>query len=184
MTNAAKTRRSGVIFDRDGVLIVDHGYVGEVERIEWMAGAREAVAALNAAGVAVAVATNQSGVARGMFGEAAVAAVHAAMAEQLAAAGGRIDAVYVCPFLPDAPVARWAHPDHPDRKPNPGMVLKALADLGLDPARTLVVGDKARDLEAGARAGVAGALFAGGDLLAFLRDLDHPALAAVAWPAK
>jgi D-glycero-D-manno-heptose 1,7-bisphosphate phosphatase len=168
MTDAIKTRRAGVLFDRDGVLNVDHGYVGEVERLEWISGARRAVARLNAAGIAVAVVTNQSGVARGYFDLAAVERLHAAMQADLAAEGAWLDAVYVCPYLADAAVAEYAHPDHPDRKPNPGMILKALADLELDPARTLVIGDKPSDLEAARRAGVQGALFTGGDLDAFI----------------
>jgi D-glycero-D-manno-heptose 1,7-bisphosphate phosphatase len=172
MTAGAKTRRPAVIFDRDGVLNIDHGYVGQVERLEWTPGARRAIARLNAAGVAVAVATNQSGVARGYFDEAAVARVHEAMRGHLAAEGAWIDAIYVCPFLADAAVPAFAHPDHPDRKPNPGLVLRAIAELDLDPARTLLIGDKPSDLEAARRAGIAGYLFEGGDLEAFILALD------------
>ncbi|HEY2176954.1 MAG TPA: HAD family hydrolase [Caulobacteraceae bacterium] len=168
------TSRAAVILDRDGVLNVDHGYVGEVDRLEWIAGAQAAVKRLNDAGLLVIVATNQSGVARGLFDLAAVDALHGAMSADLAAVGAHIDAFYVCPFLPDAPVAAFAHPDHPDRKPNPGMVRRALADFAIDPARALVIGDKDRDLEAGRRAGVAGALFPGGDLDAFVARLTLP----------
>ena len=170
-SDASKTRRPGVIFDRDGVLNVDHGYVGEVERLEWTPGARRAVRRLNEAGVATAVVTNQSGVARGYFDLAAVERVHEAMRADLAVDGAWLDAIYVCPFLPEAAVAEYAHPDHPDRKPNPGMILKALADLHLDPARTVMIGDKPSDLEAARRAGVPGALFSGGDLDVFILEL-------------
>jgi D-glycero-D-manno-heptose 1,7-bisphosphate phosphatase len=176
MTDAIKTGRAGVIFDRDGVLNVDHGYVGDVDRLEWIAGARDAVRRLNAAGVAVAVVTNQSGVARGFFDLAAVETVHAAMRADLADVGAWLDAIYVCPYLADAAVAEYAHPDHPDRKPNPGMILRAVADLGLDPARTVVIGDKPSDLEAARRAGVPGVLFPGGDLHAFMAALGIPGL--------
>lgn len=174
MQEALKVGRAAVIFDRDGVLNVDHGYVGDVERLEWMPGARAAIGRLNRAGVAVIVATNQSGIARGLFDEAAVAAVHAVMQADLANEGAHIDAFYVCPFLPDAKVAAFRHPDHPDRKPNPGMILRALADWSIDPARALVVGDKPSDLEAARRAGVRGVLFSGGDLDAFLEGLSPP----------
>lgn len=159
---------AAVIFDRDGVLNVDHGYVGQVERLEWIPGARRAVARLTAAGVKVIVATNQSGVARGYFDLAAVAAVHDAMRAALAAEGGRLDAVYVCPFHEDAVDDAFRIADHPDRKPNPGMVLKALADFGLDPAQAVLVGDKNSDIEAARRAGVRGLKFEGGDLERFL----------------
>lgn len=176
MTEATKSRRPGVIFDRDGVLNVDHGYVGAVERLEWIPGARRAVRRLNEAGVAAAVVTNQSGVARGYFDLAAVERLHEKMRADLAVEGAWLDAIYVCPFLPEAAVAQYAHPDHPDRKPNPGLILRALAELDLDPARTLVIGDKPCDLEAARRAGVAGALFPGGDLDAFIleRGLGRP----------
>lgn len=170
----AGPKRAAVILDRDGVLNLDLGYVGEIGRLRWVAGARAAVRRINAAGLLAIVATNQSGVARGLFNLDAVDALHAHMQAELAAEGARIDAFYVCPFLPDAPVAAFAHPDHPDRKPNPGMILRALADWSIDPARALVIGDKPRDLEAGRRAGVAGALFSGGDLDAFVAALKLP----------
>jgi D-glycero-D-manno-heptose 1,7-bisphosphate phosphatase len=168
MADIAQTDLAAVIFDRDGVLNIDHGYVGEVERLEWIAGAKAAVRRLNQAGVKVLVATNQSGVARGYFDEAAVEAVHAAMQSDLAALGARIDAFYVCPFHEDAANPAYAHPNHPDRKPNPGMVLKALADWRLDPRRVVLIGDKDSDMGAAAGGGVAGALFPGGNLEDFL----------------
>ncbi len=166
--------KAAVILDRDGVLNIDHGYVGEIERLEWIPGAQRAVRRLNDAHLLVIVATNQSGVARGLFDLTAVEAVHARMRADLAVEGAHVDAFYVCPYLPDAQVAEFAHPDHPDRKPNPGMILKALSDWSIDPARALVIGDKERDLEAGRRAGVAGALFPGGNLDAFVRRLALP----------
>jgi D-glycero-D-manno-heptose 1,7-bisphosphate phosphatase len=167
-------RKAAVILDRDGVLNVDHGYVGEVARLDWIAGAQRAVRRLNDAHLLVIVATNQSGVARGMFDMAAVDAFHAQMRADLAVVGAHIDAFYVCPYLPDAPVTEFAHPDHPDRKPNPGMILRALSEWSIDPARALVIGDKVRDLEAGRRAGVAGVLFSGGDLDSFVARLALP----------
>jgi D-glycero-D-manno-heptose 1,7-bisphosphate phosphatase len=168
------TKRAAVILDRDGVLNVDHGYVGETSRLEWIPGAKAAVRRLNEAGLLVIVATNQSGVARGMFDLAAVDHLHQIMRDDLAAAGARIDAFYVCPFLPDAPVAAFAHADHPDRKPNPGMILRAMADWNIDPARALMIGDKASDLEAARRGGIASVLFPGGDLDTFVADLALP----------
>ena len=166
--------RAAVILDRDGVLNVDHGYVGDAARLEWIAGARRAVRRLNEAGLLVIVATNQSGVARGMFDVSAVERLHGVMEKALAAERARIDAFYVCPYLPEAPVAAFAHPDHPDRKPNPGMILRALADWNIDPARALMIGDKNSDLEAARRAGIEGVLFPGGDLDAFVAALTLP----------
>ncbi|HEY5107429.1 MAG TPA: HAD family hydrolase [Caulobacteraceae bacterium] len=178
MQEALKPTRAAVIFDRDGVLNVDRGFVGQPERFAWMAGARAAIGRLNRDGVLVIVATNQSGVARGLFDEAAVARIHALMQSQLAAEGAHIDAFYVCPFHPEASVAGYRHPDHPDRKPNPGMILRAMAEWRIDPARALLVGDQDRDIEAATRAGIRSALFPGGDLAAFLEEHWPPELAS------
>jgi D-glycero-D-manno-heptose 1,7-bisphosphate phosphatase len=169
MREAPNESRAAVIFDRDGVLNVDHGYVGDAGGLEWIAGARRAIARLNSEGVLVIVATNQSGVARGFFDEAAVERLHGVMQSHLAAEGAHIDAFYVCPFHAEATVAAYRHADHPDRKPNPGMIRRAMADWSIDPTRALLVGDKESDMEAARRAGVPGALFTGGDLEVFLK---------------
>ena len=174
MREADNDLRPAVIFDRDGVLNVDHGYVAQPERLDWTPGARRAVAALNRAGVLAIVVTNQSGVARGLYDLAAVVALHAIMQVELAAEGARIDAFYMCPFHAEASIAAFRHPDHPDRKPNPGMILRAIADWRIDPDRALMVGDKESDMEAARRAGIAGVLFEGGDLAEFLARLAFP----------
>jgi D-glycero-D-manno-heptose 1,7-bisphosphate phosphatase len=94
------------------------------------------------------------------------------MQDDLASLGAHIDAFYVCPFHEEATNPAYAHPNHPDRKPNPGMVLKALADWRLDPTRVILIGDKESDMAAAARGGVAGALFPGGNLEQFLVVLE------------
>jgi D-glycero-D-manno-heptose 1,7-bisphosphate phosphatase len=174
MREAGNTLRAAVLLDRDGVLNVDHGYVGEPERLEWIAGARRALGALNRAGVLVIVVTNQSGVARGLYDLAAVEVLHARMQADLAEHGAHVDAFYVCPYHPDARVEAFRHPDHPDRKPNPGMIVRAIAEWRIDPARALMVGDQDSDLEAARRAGVAGVRFPGGDLARFLDGVATP----------
>ena len=166
--------RPALFLDRDGVLNEDRGYVHRWEDFCWIPGAREAVAAFNARDWWVFVVTNQSGVGRGYYPEADVLALHARMEADLAATGARIDAFYHCPFHPEALEDRYRHPDPPDRKPNPGMLLRAKADRPVDAARSVMVGDKAIDLEAGRRAGVRSLLFPGGDLEAFLAaELDR-----------
>lgn len=119
----------------------------------------------NDRGYAVVVVTNQSGVARGFYTLEDVDRLHDWMRGELEAAGARVDAIYTAPHHPDAREDRWRHPDHPDRKPNPGMLLRAIVDLGLDRARSVLIGDKVSDLEAARRAGVHGVLYDGGDLL-------------------
>ena len=162
--------RPALFLDRDGVLNEDQGYVHRWEDFRWIAGAREAVAAFNRAGWLVIVVTNQSGVGRGYYSEAAVHALHARMQADLATTGAHIDAFYLAPQHPEATEAAYRHPDPPLRKPNPGMILKALADWPIDRAASLLVGDKASDVEAATRAGVRGLLFGGADLLTFLAD--------------
>ena len=160
--------RPALFLDRDGVLNEDPGYVHRWEDFRWIPGAREAVAAFNRAGWWVFVVTNQSGVGRGYYAETDVVALHARMSESLAEIGARIDAYYYCPQHPDAKLDAYRHPDPPDRKPNPGMILRALAEWPVDLSRSIMVGDKESDLEAARRAGLRGLHFHGGDLAAFL----------------
>lgn len=169
MTDAADLPPLKAVFlDRDGVLNIDHGYVFDPAKLNWIDGAREAVAAMTAAGLKVLVVTNQSGIGRGYFDAPALDRFHAAMQEQLAELGGRIDAFYHCPFHEAAVVPEYRVPDHPDRKPNPGMVLRGLAEWGLKADEAVIIGDRHIDVEAGNRAGMPGYLFRGGSLRAFL----------------
>ncbi len=153
----------------------DEGYVFRWEDFRWIAGAREAVAAFNRGGWLVFVVTNQSGVGRGYYSEDDVRALHARMAIDLAETGGHIDAFYHAPHHPEAVVDVYRHPDPPDRKPNPGMLLRAMAEWPVDRERSVLVGDKPSDLEAALRAGIRGMLFPGGDLRQFLTDQGLPA---------
>ncbi|MEN5228324.1 D-glycero-alpha-D-manno-heptose-1,7-bisphosphate 7-phosphatase [Brevundimonas naejangsanensis] len=164
-------KRPGAFLDRDGVLIVDSGYPHRPDQLVLIPGAAEAVKRLNAAGYVTVIVTNQSGVARGMFSEETMQAFNRLLVERLAESGGRIDAVYACPFHSKAEDERYRHPDHPDRKPNPGMLLRAAADHDLDLSRSLMIGDQPSDMEAARRAGVASYRFAEGDLDQFVRDL-------------
>jgi D-glycero-D-manno-heptose 1,7-bisphosphate phosphatase len=157
-----------VIFDRDGVLNVDHGYAYEPSKLEWVPGARAAVKRVNDAGALAVIATNQSGIGRGYYTEADMQTFHAEMLRQLAAESARIDAIYFAPHHEDAVEDRYRVADHPDRKPNPGMLLRALADFGVAPADAVMIGDKPSDMEAARRAGMRGAPYEGGDLEALV----------------
>lgn len=163
--------RPAALLDRDGVLITDSGYPHRPDQLVLIPGAAEAVKRLNDAGYVVVIVTNQSGVARGMFSEETMHGFNADLVQRLAEGGGRIDAVYACPFHAEAVEARYRHPDHPDRKPNPGMLLRAMAEHDLDPARSFMVGDQPSDMEAARRAGVAGHAFNGGDLDHFIAGI-------------
>jgi len=160
-----------VFLDRDGVLIEDTGYPHLEEHLRLMPGAAEAVRRLNQLGYLCVIVTNQSGVARGLFTEAQMKAFNALIVRRLASKGAVIGAVYACPFHSEGRVEAYIHPDHPDRKPNPGMILRAAADHGIDLARSFLIGDQASDMEAARRAGVPGFRFEGGHLDEFLQDL-------------
>ena len=142
--------RPAAFVDRDGTLIVERNYLGDPAGVELIPGTAEALAALKAAGYAVVMLTNQSGVARGYFDMAAVERVHARLAELLAAGGAALDAVYTCPHGPNDACSC--------RKPLPGLARQAAADLGLDLARSLVFGDKAADLGVARAVGARGIL--------------------------
>ncbi len=160
-----------VFLDRDGVLIEDTGYPHLEEHLRLIPGAAEAVRRLNQLGYLCVIVTNQSGVARGLFSEDQMKAFNALVVRKLAARGAIVGAVYACPFHNTGQVAAWIHPDHPDRMPNPGMILRAIADHGIDPARSFMIGGRPSDVEAARRAGVPGFRFEGGDLDEFVRDL-------------
>lgn len=150
--------------DRDGVLNVDHGYVHRAADLDFVAGAPTAVARLNARGYRVVVVTNQSGVARDLYSVDDVARFHAAMQGRLAEQDAHIDAFYICPFHADAKISAFRHADHPDRKPNPGMILRAMDDMNIGTDGSFLIGDRDSDMEAARRAGIPGHLFTGGRL--------------------
>ncbi|MGA0568104.1 D-glycero-alpha-D-manno-heptose-1,7-bisphosphate 7-phosphatase [Rathayibacter sp. KR2-224] len=135
-----------VLFDRDGTLVVNLPYNADPSRVEPMPTAVETVRRLREAGVLVGVITNQSGVGRGLITPEQLRAVDAAIDDLI----GPFDVWEVCPHVPE---------DHCGcRKPAPGLVLAATARLGVDPRRTLVIGDIGSDVDAAAAAGASAAL--------------------------
>jgi D-glycero-D-manno-heptose 1,7-bisphosphate phosphatase len=162
--------RRALFLDRDGVLNLDCGYVGTRERFIWMQGAPAALRRATELGWHVFVVTNQSGVDRGFYTEAAVAELHTWMAEEVRRAGGTIDDIRTCPFHPEAPLPRYRRASD-WRKPAPGMILDLMRAWELPAERCLLVADSPSDLAAAAAAGIAAKAFPGGDLLAFLAPL-------------
>jgi D-glycero-D-manno-heptose 1,7-bisphosphate phosphatase len=138
-------RRRFVLLDRDGTIIVEKHYLSDPDGVELIAGAAEGLRSLQRLGLGLVIVTNQSAIGRGYFDGARLAEIHARLAELLAAEGVRLDGVYVCPHHPDAGCAC--------RKPAPGLVLQAAAELGFDPAECFVVGDMASDVGLGRAVG-------------------------------
>jgi D-glycero-D-manno-heptose 1,7-bisphosphate phosphatase len=149
--------KPAVFLDRDGTLIEDVGYLDRLDRIAFFPWTVDAIRALNRAGLAVVVITNQSGVARGFLTEAFVAETHRHLSARLAAGGARIDAYYYCPHHPDGAVEAYRC-QCDCRKPASGMVDQAVRDLSLDPARSFVVGDKWLDVGLARAVGARGIL--------------------------
>jgi D-glycero-D-manno-heptose 1,7-bisphosphate phosphatase len=163
--------RPAVFLDRDGVLNLDSGYVHTPEAFQWLMGAKEAVRLLNQAGLLVFVITNQSGVARGYFEETQVRALHDWMVAELNAAGAHLDAIYYCPYHGEGIVEGYCIADHPDRKPNPGMIKAAACDWPVDLSQSFLIGSSGSDLEAARRAGIDSYLFTDGDLAEFVLEI-------------
>jgi histidinol-phosphate phosphatase family protein len=141
-------QRKNVILDRDGVLNrrpPRAQYVRSWEEFQWLPGALDGLRLLKDAGYRIIVVSNQAGIARRAMTEGDLAAIHQAMIEEAAAAGGKIDAIYYCPH-------DW-HARCECRKPSPGMLFQAQHDLNFDLSRTVFVGDDERDREAAERAG-------------------------------
>lgn len=147
--------RPALFLDRDGVVVDDTDYLGRAEDVRLIEGVAAAIARCNAMRIPVVVVTNQSGIARGYYDWSGFRAVQAALSAELAAAGAHLDAVLACAYHAEGrgPL-RVA--DHHWRKPNPGMILAAAGGMNLDLRRSWIVGDKARDLAAGAAAGLCG----------------------------
>ncbi|MCH4179115.1 MAG: HAD family hydrolase [Megasphaera sp.] len=162
--------RKAAFFDRDGVLNVDKGYVGHWRDFQWIPGAKEALADLTAQGYAIIVITNQSGVARGYYTEQDVRDVHQHMCADAQQTGGLITAVYYCPYLEGAAVARYDRKSD-WRKPAPGMILQAVKEHDIDISQSFMIGDMPRDVECGRNAGMDGYQFRGGRLDTFIHQI-------------
>jgi D-glycero-D-manno-heptose 1,7-bisphosphate phosphatase len=160
-----------VFLDRDGTIIVDRGYLGTSEGVELLPGAGQALLSLRQAELLLVLVTNQSGVARGYFDLATVAAQHAVLAERLAPFGVTFAGIEVCPHHPEQ--------NCDCRKPRPALLRRAADRLDLDLRHSYMVGDKPSDVAAGKAAGCTTVLVGSGGA-----DADYAAVditAAAAW---
>ncbi len=147
--------RPALFLDRDGVLVAEVGYLHRPEDVRLVPGAAALIVAANRAGLATVLVTNQAGIGRGTYGWAEFQATQERISADLAAAGAALDMVLACPFHPEAEPP-YRHPDHPCRKPRPGMIQRAAERLGLGLSGSWIVGDRAIDMAAGRAAGLAG----------------------------
>jgi D,D-heptose 1,7-bisphosphate phosphatase len=173
-TIPAQMRRRAVFFDRDGTLTIDKGYTHKIEDLAFQPGAVEAIRAVNDSGALAIIITNQAGIARGLYGPEAVDAFHGAMQAALRAQGAHIDAWYMCPFHEDGLVADYRRVDHPDRKPAPGMIRRALLEWPIVTEGSFVVGDRDIDAEAAVQSGLPGYLVKPGGILATVTQALAP----------
>jgi D,D-heptose 1,7-bisphosphate phosphatase len=150
-------KRPAVFLDRDGTINLDAGYVDRLERFELYPFAIDAMRLFKQAGYLVVILTNQAGVAHGMYGEDFVATLAEYLADRARDGGAQIDGHYYCPHSPDAAVPAY-RTDCECRKPKPGMALRAAADLGIDLRRSVVIGDRWRDLAVAKAVGCRGIL--------------------------
>jgi D-glycero-D-manno-heptose 1,7-bisphosphate phosphatase len=153
MTGGGRNGERALIFDRDGVVNIDHGYVATQDRFEFMPGVLALARTAYGLGYRLVVATNQSGVARGYYSESDFHALTGWMAQAFAEAGAPLTGVAYCPFLPGAPVAAYDR-DSRWRKPAPGMLLELARRYGLDLSRSVMIGDQPGDMAAARAAGV------------------------------
>jgi D-glycero-D-manno-heptose 1,7-bisphosphate phosphatase len=150
-------RQAAVFLDRDGTINEEVGYLDRLDKLRLVPGAAKAIRLINESGMKAVVVTNQSGVARGIFDEAFVDEVHERLREMLREERASLDGVYFCPHHPTEGRGRYLRRCD-CRKPAPGLLLRAAAELSLDPERSYMIGDTVKDIEAAARIGARGIL--------------------------
>jgi D-glycero-D-manno-heptose 1,7-bisphosphate phosphatase len=138
--------RSAVFLDRDGTINEQMGYINHISRFQILPGVAEAIRSLNEAQIPVVVVTNQSGLARGYFPEELLVAVHEKMISLLAKKGAHVDGIYICPHHPEAKMEEYRQACD-CRKPRTGLLRQAAEEMGLDLARSFVIGDRWSDLK-------------------------------------
>lgn len=137
--------RRFVILDRDGTINVERRYLSDPAKLALLPGVAPGLRALRELGLGLIVVTNQSGIARGFFNQARLERIHDRLHELLGAVGVELDGIYVCPHGPDDGC--------PCRKPRDGLVLAAARELGFQPERSFVIGDKPCDIDLGRQIG-------------------------------
>lgn len=165
--------RPALFLDRDGTINVDTGYPSNPVEVELRPSMLPIIRAANKAGMPAVIVSNQSGIARAFLGWAGFAAVNGRIIDLLENEGCAISMVLACAYY-EKGFAPYVVPDHPMRKPNPGMILLAAQTLGADLGRSIMVGDKDSDMQAGRRAGLAEGWMVGGNNSASGSESGYP----------
>jgi D-glycero-D-manno-heptose 1,7-bisphosphate phosphatase len=152
-SNILSAQPRAIFLDRDGVINIDHGYVHSVDNFDFIDGIFDLVRAAHAKNLKVVVVTNQAGIGRGFYSVQQFHQLTSWMCKEFMNAGAPIDKVYFSPFHPTEGLGEYKKDDF-SRKPNPGMILQAQQELGLNLANSMLIGDKARDIQAGISAGL------------------------------
>lgn len=171
--------RPALFLDRDGVINVDKDYLYRIEDVEWIDGVVDCLKTFRSRGYRIFIVTNQSGIARNFYTEAEMQALHDWMRTQWRQAGTDVDAVYHCPFHEEGENPAYRQVSD-DRKPRPGMLLRAMAAFPTDKSLSFMIGDKLSDVQAAENAGIRGFLFDGVNL----NDFAKAAAAEVAIEAQ
>ena len=150
-------KNTAIFLDRDGTINDEVGYLDSADKLRIIPAAFEAVRLINASGMKAVVITNQAGVAKGLFTEEFVREINGQIQSALLAQGALIDRFYFCPHHPTEGIDPYRLICD-CRKPEPGLLLQAAADLNIDLARSYVIGDRLRDIETAHRAGAKGVL--------------------------
>lgn len=141
-----------IFLDRDDTVIEDPGYINNPHQVKLLEGIPEALIELKALGYRLIIASNQSGVARGIVTEKVLAQIHDRLKQMLTEKGARLDGIYYCPYHPDGVIQKYRK-ESDLRKPNPGMLLTAARDMDIDLNQSWAIGNSSRDIEAGSRVG-------------------------------
>lgn len=153
---------SALFLDRDGVINIDYGHVCKKENFDFIDGIFELVNNANSQGYLVIVITNQAGIAKGLYSENDFNVLTKWMSEQFLLKNGKIKKTYFCPYHIDGIIEKYKK-DSLDRKPSPGMINKALKEFNIDPKKSLLVGDKRSDIQAGISSNIGKSIYFGTD---------------------
>lgn len=146
-----RTKNKALFLDRDGVINVDHGHVGKIENFDFIDGIFDLCKKAQHKGYLIIIVTNQAGIAKGYYTEDEFLELTKWMENEFKKKGVLITKTYYCPYHIDAKIAKYKK-DSEDRKPNPGMILKAIEKFNIDPKNSILIGDKESDIEAGKNA--------------------------------